>query len=93
MDMFRGVISIQKEACGGLRRLAAVNAETGNQIKIGEAGGIEAIVAAIQQHKEDAGLEEDALIALKHLSCLPENQIKIGQAGGIEAIVTARQGT
>ena len=61
------------------------NAE--NQVKIAEAGGIEAILEGMGRHKEHAGVKELGCVGLWNLSGNAENQVKIAEAGGIEAIV------
>ena len=61
------------------------NAE--NQVKIAEAGGIEAILEGMGRHKEHADVKELGCVGLWNLSGNAENQVKIAEAGGIEAIV------
>eukprot|EP00961_Rhodomonas_salina_P173541 2340404-Rhodomonas_salina.1 len=74
---------VQKHGCWALRNLA-VNVE--NQVKIGAAGGIEAVVAVMKQHVKSEGVQEKGCGALWMLALNVENQVKIGAAGGIEAV-------
>eukprot|EP00961_Rhodomonas_salina_P167117 2251988-Rhodomonas_salina.1 len=74
---------VQKLGFAALRNLAA-NGE--NRVKIGAAGGIEAVVAVMKQHVKSAGVQEKGCVALRNLADNVENQVKIGAAGGIEAV-------
>ncbi len=57
---------MQEDACGAISNLAALNAD--NQLKLAEAGGIEAVVAAMTAHKASAGVQAQACIALRNLT-------------------------
>eukprot|EP00961_Rhodomonas_salina_P095293 1282150-Rhodomonas_salina.1 len=74
---------VQEQGCGALRNLA-VNDE--NKVKIGAAGGIEAVITAMQQHADSEGVQEWGCAALSNLAFNDENKVKIGAAGGIEAV-------
>ena len=76
-----------------------------NQVKAGAAGGIEAVVKAINTHINNADVCENGCSALcnitanngktvtnnKHINKMEidENQVKAGITGGIEAVVKA----
>ena len=77
----------QQYGCGALCNLAASHAE--NQTRIASAGGIEAVVKAMQTHPQCVVV---ALRALRILAAShAENQTRIASAGGIEAVVKAMQ--
>ena len=57
---------MQEDACAAISTLAAL--KEANQLKLAEAGGIEALVAAMTAHKTSAGVQEQACIALRNLT-------------------------
>ena len=61
----------------------------GNKLKIAEAGGIQAVVAAMKAHRRNVYMQQHACWALRYLVVNDGNQVKIAEAGGIEAVVTA----
>ena len=74
-----------------------------NKVKAGAAGGIEAVVKAINTHINNAGVCERGCCALLNMTdngkntwlntnkmkWTAENRVKAGAAGGIEAVVKA----
>ena len=73
-----------------------------NKVKAGAAGGIEAIVKAINTHICNAGVCENGCAALRNMTVngktssvnrqneiTDENKVKAGRVGGIEAVVKA----
>ena len=74
---------MQQSACAALWSLA-VNA--GNQVKIAEAGGIEAAVAAMREHKTSVVVQEHACAALWYLAAQGSLRQRIKAAGGVECL-------
>ncbi len=65
MKAQKASVLVQEPACAVLRNLA-VNA--GNKVKLAEAGGIEAVVAAMKEHKTSVLVQEHACAALWSLA-------------------------
>jgi len=81
---------VQVQGCGALLSLAASHAEI--KIRIASAGGIEAVVEAMQTHAQSADVQQNGCRALCSLAnSHAENKIRIAGAGGIEAVVAAMQ--
>ena len=57
---------MQEDACAAISNLAAV--KEANQLKLAQAGGIQALVAAMAAHKANAGVQEQACVALRNLT-------------------------
>jgi hypothetical protein len=74
-------------------RHLAVNAD--NKVRIVLAGGIEAVIAAMKEHRANAGLQEQACGALINLAANnnTDNKVRIAWAGGIDAVVAGTQFT
>eukprot|EP01116_Phalansterium_solitarium_P023314 TRINITY_DN809_c2_g1_i1.p1 TRINITY_DN809_c2_g1~~TRINITY_DN809_c2_g1_i1.p1 ORF type:complete len:257 (-),score=14.09 TRINITY_DN809_c2_g1_i1:235-1005(-) len=70
-------------------RLRDVAHSAGNEAKVAQAGGIEAIVAAMDTHRESIEVQCSACCALANIAYEDENKAKVALAGGIEAIVEA----
>ena len=73
-------------ACGTLSSIANNDA---NQVPIAAAGGITAIVAAMQAHPNDAVLNKSACGALWTIAVNTNNQVTIAVEGGITCMVQA----
>ena len=68
----------------------AVDDEIG--MRIASAGGIEAVVKAMQTHAQSADVQQEGCRALRNSSFNhAENKARIADAGGIEAVVAAMQ--
>ena len=84
--------SVQEQACRALRQLASIDKEA-----VATAGGIVAIITALQQHRTHAGVQKQGCGALKNLAVdrhgIGNAQIKeaICLKGGIAAVVVALQ--
>ena len=79
---------MQRFGCRALCALATAHLE--NQDAVAEAGGIEAVVAAIAWHAGVEDVQEYGCIALGALaSDNPSNQTGIAAARGIECLITA----
>ncbi len=57
---------MQEDACAAISNLTAL--KEANQLKLAEAGGIQALVAAMTAHKPNAGVQEQACMALRNLT-------------------------
>ena len=82
MKQYKQNAGVQEQGCEALGNLA-LNAE--NQVKIAEAGGIEAIMRGMEQHRKHAGVQEQGCRALKIMGVNADNDVKIAEAGGIES--------
>ena len=60
-----------------------------NQLMVVTAGGIKAVVAAMNAHLNNAAVQEYGCIILMRIAVLAEKQPKVAVAGGIEAVVAA----
>ena len=56
---------------------------------IARAGGILAIIRAMEQHMNHVGIQIASCMALEKLAIDTENELAIGEVGGIEAILSA----
>ena len=82
--------NLQVNGCMALLNLANHHAE--NRTRIASAGGIEAVVKAMQTHAQSADVQQEGCGALWNLAFNhAENQSRIAAAGGIEAVVKAMQ--
>jgi hypothetical protein len=86
MEAHKASVLAQEHACWALRKLA-VNA--GNQVRIAEAGGIEAVLSAMKAHTTSVLAQQHACAALRSLAVNAGNKVLIAEAGGIEAVVSA----
>ena len=75
---------IQHYACDALYMLAY---NIPNEIRIAEAGGIEAVFAALRAHPRNADVQHSGCCALANLARNAENKLRIAQAGGIDAAI------
>ena len=82
MDKHKEHAGVQEQGCGALWNLG-VNAE--NQVKIAEAGGIEAMVEGMGRHTAHAGVQEAGCRALLNLGANERIAVKISEAGGVSA--------
>ena len=80
----KGVL-VQQPACATLGYLAF---NAGNKVKIAEAGGIEAVVAAMKAHKTSHSVQEHACLALWHLTAAQGSRLRhrIKTAGVVECV-------
>ena len=59
------------------------------RVAAGEAGAIEAVVAAMRAHGSNAEVQKQGCWALENMACDAENKVKAGSAGAIEVVVAA----
>ena len=58
--------------------------------EVARAGGIGAVVEAMRQHAEHAGVQEQACFALRNLTYdNAQNRVEVARAGGIRAVLEA----
>jgi hypothetical protein len=74
---------VQQPACAALRSLAS---NDGNKLKIAEAGGIEAVVAAMEAHTTSDSVQEHGYWALWYLAQQGSLRQRIKAAGGVECV-------
>ena len=60
-----------------------------NRVKVGSAGAVEAVIAAMRAHASNAGVQEPGCGALRSMTVNADNQVKAGRAGAVEAVVAA----
>jgi hypothetical protein len=72
-------VGVQEAGCQMLRNLSSKS----HKDKVVGAGGIEAVVAAMNGHVGDAGVQEAACVVLRKLAITPDNQAKAAAAGVI----------
>lgn len=78
---------IQIAGCHALEKLAL---DTDNEIAIEQVGGVEAILAAMMGHFDNAEVHEAAWAALWNLTCSnASKELTLDTAGGMQAIVAA----
>eukprot|EP00961_Rhodomonas_salina_P246743 3333295-Rhodomonas_salina.1 len=70
MGKHGGSAGVQEQGCWALRNLS-INSE--NKVKIGAAGGIEAVLAGMEKHVESAGVQEQGCWALINLTFNDDN--------------------
>jgi hypothetical protein len=75
--------SVQEAGCRLLMNLAF------NDLSIAEAGGILAILSAMQNHEDNCAIQERAIAALRELAINETVEIGIRSAGGVDAIVNS----
>ena len=80
-------VSLQQTACRTLAALC-INCPR-NQGSIAKAGGIRAVVHAMQAHRFVDGVQEWGCTALYNLACHKASQTRIAEEGGVVAIVRA----
>ena len=73
---------MQQHACWALRYLAVNDS---NQVKIAEAGGIEAVVTAMD-HNREVLVEEPACAGLWYLAAQGSLRQRIKTAGGVQCL-------
>ncbi len=74
--------------CGALWKFCDGNAE--NQARVGEVGGIEAVVAAMRSHSGELGLQEEGCALLISITeDHAENRARVRAAGGVEVVTAA----
>ena len=81
--------NLQVNGCMALLNLAGSHAE--NKARIAGAGGIEAVVVAMQTHAQSADVQRNGCRALCSLASGDGIRTRIAGAGGIEAVVAAMQ--
>jgi len=74
---------VQEQACAVLRNLAANDV---NQLEIGRQGGIDAIIKALVNDREHAGVQDQGSAALRNLALNAATKEEIEKQGGMEAI-------
>ena len=79
---------VQEQGCGALWSLAGNDA---NQVKIGEAGGVDAVVKAMQTHLQHAGVQEQGCGALMNLAAKDALRASIKDLGGCTAARSASE--
>jgi hypothetical protein len=83
-------VDVQRLGCGALTNLACAN--TANQTAIVSAGGVEAVLGAMQAHPAHVDVLKNGCHALANLaSANTANQTAIASAGGVEAVLGAMQ--
>ena len=80
---------MQEQGCWALWNLAANN--DANQVKIGEAGGVDAVVKAMQTHLQHAGVQEQGCGALMNLAAKDALRASIKDLGGCTAARSASE--
>ena len=66
--------------------LRSLTFNTGNKVKIAEAGGLKTLVSAMKAHKASVLVQESACAALSNLAGNTGNQVKIAAAGGMQPL-------
>eukprot|EP00523_Entomoneis_sp_CCMP467_P011468 CAMPEP_0168724690 /NCGR_PEP_ID=MMETSP0724-20121128/3765_1 /TAXON_ID=265536 /ORGANISM="Amphiprora sp., Strain CCMP467" /LENGTH=1236 /DNA_ID=CAMNT_0008771445 /DNA_START=419 /DNA_END=4129 /DNA_ORIENTATION=+ len=87
MQQLRDVATIQKQACKAFKSLALGDEQ--NQISIAAAGGISAILAAMDRHDKNAAMQVLALGALDQLAIITRNRNTIISNDGVRIIQQA----
>jgi len=78
---------VQQWACAALGAMTRGNAQ--ERTRAGNAGAVEAVVAAMTAHRQSEQVQRWACDALGHMTvCNVENQIRVGDAGGMDAVVS-----
>ena len=86
-----GEARVQEQACGALWNLTS-NSEAGKRAAI-EAGGVAAVVRAMEAHGGEAGVQEQACGALVNLMAGSEaGRRAVREAGGVAALERALRG-
>ena len=89
MKKYINNIDIQIIGCRALANIAADAAD--NKKKVADAGGIEAVVAAMNAHTRVADVQKNGCAALGNIAMLAETKRMVAAAGGIEAVVAAME--
>ena len=78
---------VQKRGCSALFSLAARNA--GNQARIFENGGVEAVASALRAHPEDSELQAVCCNVFAALAVNAESRSRMVMAGAVKLVAAA----
>ena len=77
-------VNVQSAACQVLKLLSIID-----QVKAGEVGGIEAVIAAMRTHPASEEVQSAACDAFWTIANDESNKVNAGAVGAVEAVVTA----
>ena len=78
-------VDVQNQALVALRNLCAKDEE--NRVLLASAGAIDAVIGAMQCHRNDAKIQERGSWVLSILGSVDDNKLYIGENGGIDVLV------
>jgi hypothetical protein len=78
---------VQEKALHALLNLASNNDKVKSEL--GHMGGIDAVIQAMQVHRDDSAVQECGASVLSCLASIEENELIIGQCGGIDVTIRA----
>jgi hypothetical protein len=78
-------VEVQSQALVALRNLCAKDEE--NRVLFANAGAIDAVIGAMQCHRNDSRIQERGSWVLSILGANDDNKLYIGENGGIDVIV------